>query len=193
MNNINNITKGFFSLLSGLVLALATASIVSAQYPPGVKRILAGGAEQTLTGVIRIPKNFGIVPNGPGLLEAAPIPCNPFFVAVFDPDNHDKLITYTDELLKSGRDDSNFYTCKYSLTVPANKRLYAIAGMSSPKFLEWKKSPPAQYITDAWVGGTNNKPRRGYERGFAGKFVTLGTAKAVYLKFDMYYAQVDPN
>ena len=65
--------------------------------------------------------------------------------------------------------------------------------MSSPKFLEWKKSPPDQYITDAWVGGTNNKPPRGYERGFAGKFVTLGTVKATYLKFDMYYARVDPN
>jgi hypothetical protein len=56
-----------------------------------------------------------------------------------------------------------------------------------PKQCGW-----SYYITDAWVGGTNNKPRRGWERGFAGKFVTLGN-KAVYLRFDLHYAQVDPN
>jgi hypothetical protein len=64
--------------------------------------------------------------------------------------------------------------------------------MSSVQYLKKKQSPPAQYVTDAWVGGTNNKPRRGYERGFAGTFVTIGH-RDVYLKFDMYYALVDPN
>jgi hypothetical protein len=64
--------------------------------------------------------------------------------------------------------------------------------MRSVHYLIKKQSPPATYVTDAWVGGANNKPRRGYERGFAGKFVTIGK-RDVYLKFDMYYAQVDPN
>ena len=41
--------------------------------------------------------------------------------------------------------------------------------------------------------GGSDKPPRGYERGFAGKFFTLGTVKGTYLHFDMYYAQVDPN
>jgi hypothetical protein len=185
--------KSLTSILTAIVFAAATALIVPAQYPPGVKRILAGGAEQTLTGVIRIPKNFGIVPNGPGLNEAAPLPCNPFWVAVLDPNHQDKFIAVTDGLLEPGRDDGIFYTCKYSLTVPANKSLYAVAGMSGPSLYLKKRSPYPMYITDAWVGGKNNKPPRGYERGFAGKFVTLGTVKATYLKFDMYYAQVDPN
>ena len=42
-------------------------------------------------------------------------------------------------------------------------------------------------------GPCDNKPRRGYERGFAGKFVMLGTGKATYLRFDLHYAQADPN
>lgn len=189
------IPKGFGLIICILIIAAATQLNIHAQVrgmmpiPPTP----VSTTTQTLTGVIRIPKDFGIVPNGPGLHEAAPIPCNPFFVAVFDADDLNKLITYTDAALKPGSDDGNFYTCKYSLKVPASKRLYAIAGMSSPKYLEWKKSPPAQYVSDAWVGGTNNKPPRGYERGFAGKFVTLGTVKGTYLKFDMYYAQVDPD
>jgi len=188
----NKISISFIKILSGLILAAATALIVPAQYPPGVKAKLAGGAEQTLTGVIRIPKEFGIVPIGPGLHEASPLPCGPFWVGVLDPDHMDKFIAVTDGLLKPGRDDGNFYTCKFSLTVPANKRLYAIAGMGVYTVFLKKQSAYPMYITDAWVGGTNNKPRRGYERGFAGRFLTLGT-KAGYLHLDMYYAQVDPN
>lgn len=182
---------GMIVIIGGIVLSLTATLNASAQYPKGVIEKLKGSEMQTLTGVIRIPKEFGVVPNGPGLKEAAPLPCNPFFVAVFDPASN-KLIAYTENLLEPGRDQENFYVCKYTLSVPANQRIYAIAGMSSPKYLEWKKSPPAQYVTDAWVGGTSNKPRRGFERGFAGKFVMLGK-KPMYLKFDMYYAQVDPN
>lgn len=187
----NKITKSFTPVWIVLILAVATALTVPTQYPPGVKRKLAGSAEQTLEGVIRIPKAFGIVPIGPGLKEAAPMPCGQFYVAVLDPDNKNRPIAYT-ESVKQGRDDGVFYTCKYSLTVPANKSLYVIAGMGGVLLLPKVDRSP-MYITDAWIGGTNNKPRRGYERGFAGKFVTLGTVKATYLKFDMYYAQVDPN
>jgi hypothetical protein len=189
----NKMTKRFTPIWIVLILAAATVLTVSAQYPPGVKRKLAGGPEQELVGVIRIPKAFGIVPIGPGRKEADPLPCGQFYVAVLDPNNRNRPILSTlSESLKQGRDDGEFYTCKYSIGVPANQRLYAIAGMGSDALLPKVDRSP-MYITDAWIGGTNNKPPRGYERGFAGKFVTLGTVKASYLKFDMYYAQVDPN
>jgi hypothetical protein len=187
----DSILKNAITILGSAVIAFTANGVVPAQYPSSAVEKLKGSDMQTLLGVIRIPKEFGVVPNGPGLKEAAPLPCNPFFVAVFEPGT-DKLIAKTDSLLEPGRDQENFYTCKYSLSVPANTKLYAVAGMSSIWYLQKKKSPPAQYVTDAWVGGTNNKPRRGYERGFAGKFVTIGK-RDVYLKFDMYYAQVDPN
>ena len=188
----NMIFKSTLSILGSVIIGLSANIAITAQYGPGVIEKLKGDVPmKTLTGLVRIPKDFGVVPIGPGLKEAAALPCYPFFVAVFEPGT-DKLIGYTDSMLEPGRDQDNFYTCKYSLSVPTNSKLYAIAGMMSPKYLQQKKSPPAQYITDAWVGGSNNKPRRGYERGFAGKFVTIGV-RDVYLKFDMYYAQVDPN
>jgi hypothetical protein len=146
---------------------------------------------QELTGLIRIPKEFGIVPAGPGVNQAAALPCAPFFVAVLDPAKKNKVVAYTDSLLEPGRDDGTFYTCKYSFKVPRDKNLYAVAGMGGTSQLAYDKRWP-MYITDAWIGGSNNKPRRGYERSFAGKFVTLGN-KPMYLRFDLTYVQVNPD
>ena len=187
----NKIFKSFISILSGFILTAVTALSVPAQYPPGVKARLAGSLEQTLLGVIRVQKEFGIIPRGPSYKEASASPCGQFYVAVLDPDKGNSFITSTDRM-ELGREDGEYYTCKYSMTVPANKRLFAIAGMGGVLLLP-KQSRDAYYITDAWIGGTRNKPPKGWERGFAGKFVTLGTVKKTYLKFDMYYAQVDPN
>jgi hypothetical protein len=89
----NKITKSFTKIWIVLILAAATALTVPAQYPPGVKRILAGGAEQTLTGVIRIPKEFGMVPHAAGSDVASRYPCEEFYVAALDPDNKNRLIT----------------------------------------------------------------------------------------------------
>jgi hypothetical protein len=185
----NKISKGFVSIVSLFIITVATSLSVPAQARMPIPRpTAAGGPLQELTGLVRIPKDFGIVPAGPGLTnQAAALPCFPFYVAVLDPDNNNKVIATTEGLLEPGRDVDNFYTCRYSLKAPRDKRLYAIAGMGGPKQTRW-----SYYITDAWVGGTNNKPRRGWERGFAGKFVTLGT-KGMYLRFDLHYAQVDPN
>ena len=184
------ISKSLILILSGFVIAATTALSVSAQLPPGVKAALRG-KEQTLSGVIRVQKEFGRVPAGPGNSQAAINPCGQFYVAVLDPDNGNRPILVADDLVL-GREDEVFYTCKYFMGVPANQRLYAVAGMGSAALLP-KQSRDAMYITDAWIGGTRNKPPKGWERGFAGKFVTLGTVKGTYLKFDMYYAQVDPN
>lgn len=162
----------------GVVLGLSTAVTVSAQ-------------RGTLMGVIRVPKSFGVVPAGPGHSQAAVNPCGQFYVAVLDPDNGNRHIATVDSTIVQGRDQGDFYTCKFSFTVPVNKRLFAVAGMGGSLLLP-KEDRASMYITDAWIGGTNNKPRRGYERGFSGKFVTLGN-KAVYLRFDLHYAQVDPE
>lgn len=185
--NCPSLTLVFF----GLILAATTAVSVQAQYWQDAKERYAGYPQQTLSGVIRVPKAFGIMPAGPGSKEAMAAPCGLFYVAAMDPDLDNRPFASTDRV-EPGRDDGGFYTCKYKLTLPANKRLYVIAGMGGVLLLP-QQSRDAMYITDAWIGGTNNKPRRGYERGFAGKFVTLGKAMGSYLRFDLYYAQVDPN
>lgn len=178
----NKITKSFTTIWIVLILAVATAISVSAQAPT-----------QKLVGVIGIPKEFGMVPHGAGSKLADSNPCESFYVAALDPDNRNRVITADRANQDHGRVVGEFFTCRYSITVPANKRLYVIAGMGSTVRLPEQTRDP-HYITDAWIGGTNNKPRRGYERGFAGKFVTLRTTvKATYLRFDIYYAQVDPN
>jgi hypothetical protein len=191
----NKISISFIKILIGLILGAATAISVPAQsddYAPGAKARYAGYPQQTLSGVIRVPKAFGIMPSGPGSKEAMALPCGGFYVAAMDPDIGNRLIASTSVELKTGRDDGGFYTCKYKLTLPANKRLYVIAGMGGVLLLPQQSRDP-MYITDAWIGGTNNKPRRGYERGFAGKYVTLKKAMGSYIHFDLYYAQVDPN
>lgn len=194
------IMKGFCNFawaVGGVLLVVLSASAVRAQYPPGVKQILSDGKPQPmqkLDGVIRVRKDFGVVPMGPGLSQPAVYPCFPFNVAVYDASTLDqkKKPLAISEGTKQGRDDGDYYTCKYEVTVPANKALYAIPVMGGVLLLPKEDDMP-MYITDAWIGGTNNKPPRGYERGFVGKYVTLGPVHATYLRFDLSYARVDPN
>ncbi|MBK7392871.1 MAG: hypothetical protein IPI64_06150 [Chloracidobacterium sp.] len=151
----------------------------------------AGGPLQELTGVIRIPKEFGVVPAGPGVNQPTALPCAPFFVAIMDPGKTNKLVTYTDQLLEPGRGDDTYYTCKFSIMVPRDKNFYAVAGMGGPSQLQHDKRW-SMYASDPWIGGSNIKPRRGYERSFAGKFFTLGN-KPMYLRFDLTYVQANPD
>jgi hypothetical protein len=182
-------------IVVGFLLMATQAITVRAQYPPGVKEILAGDKPQPmqrLTGSIRVPKSFGVVPAGPGHSQPANNPCSPFSVAVYDAQNIRSKPLVVSEVTTQGRDQEEFYTCKYEVSAPAGRRLYVIPVMGGVLLLPEEDRAP-MYITDAWIGGTNSKPRRGWERGFVGKFLTLGTNKATYLKFDMNYAQVDPN
>ena len=185
----NMIFKNTLSIFGAVIIGLFANIAATAQYGPGVIEKLKGSTPmQTLTGLIRINKSYGVIPSARGSSRPGS-PCGQFYVAILDPDNGNKPLNTT--TTDAGKETDEFYTCKYSLSGPKNKRLYAIAGMGGTNLLpqtdRWEL-----YITDAWIGGTNNKPRRGYERGFAGKFVTLGN-KAVYLTFDLSYAQVDPN
>jgi hypothetical protein len=192
---ISGVTKSLMAILSGLLLIGGLAASVHAQYPSGVKQILSDSKPQpmqTLTGLIRVPKSFGVVPMGPGHKEPAVYPCMPFGVAVYDAQAlKSKPLVVFSELMTQGRDQDEFYTCKYEFKVPKGRGLYVIPTMGGTLLLPKEDRQP-MHITDAWIGGTNSKPRRGWERGFVGKFVTLGV-KPMYLKFDLSYAQVDPN
>jgi hypothetical protein len=186
----------YFGLVLGGFLFMTTAAVgTRAQYPSGVKQILSDSKPQQmqkLMGVIRVRKDFGVVPMGPGHSQPAVYPCMPFGVAVYDAKAlKSKPIAMSDGLMEQGRDQEEFYTCKYEVTAPAGLGLYVIPVMGGTLLLPKEDRSP-MYITDAWIGGSNSKPRRGWERGFVGKFITLGI-KPMYLKFDMAYAQVDPN
>ena len=171
-------------------------SAIWAQYPPGVKEMLAGSktpAMLKLSGLVRVKKAFGVVPMGPGHKEAAVYPCMAFGIAVYDASalRSKPLAVYTD-LMTQGKDTADSYTCKYELMVPANRKLYVIPVMGGTLLLPKEERMP-MHITDAWIGGTNPQPQRGWERGFAGRFVTLTHPGGMWLPFDMNYAQVDPN
>lgn len=190
----NKISRGLVQMAGIFIIAVAAFASAHAQTTvrtvgAPMPRPTPAPFTQNLTGLVRIPKSFGVVPSSAGSTRPASDPCYEFYVAALDPDNGNRVITHN--RAEKGRDDGEFFSCKYTITAPGNKRLYVIAGMGSTTRLPQQTRDP-HYITDAWIGGTNNKPRRGYERGFAGKFVTLGN-KASYLRFDLYYAQVDPN
>lgn len=179
--------------LGSIVVTFSLAGPALTQYPKGVKEMLAGSKMLKLSGQVRVNKAFGVVPMGPGHREAAVYPCMPFGIAVYDADAlRSKPIAIYSDLMKQGPDREGSYVCKYEMMVPANRRLYVIPVMGGTLLLP-KESRMPMHITDAWIGGTNNKPRRGWERGFAGKFVTVTYAGGTFLAFDMAYAQVDPT
>ncbi len=175
---MKKITQPLFVAFSSFLLLISATLSIHAQ-------------TQTLTGVIRVRKDFGVIPKGPGLSEPSSEPCGQFYVAVFDAkDLRKKPLAVTDRV-NQGRDKGDYYTCKYELSVPESRRYYAIVGMGGSLLLP-EQSRDSMYITDAWIGGTRSKPPYGYERGFAGKYVTINK-RPVWLAFEMTYARVDPN
>jgi hypothetical protein len=175
---MGKITRTLFVAFGSLLLLISATLSTHAQNP-------------TLSGKILVRKDFGVIPKGPGLSEPSTEPCGQFYVAVFDAkDLRTKPLAVTDRM-SQGRDKGDFYTCKYELKTPGSGRYYAIAGMGGSLLLP-EESRDSVYITDAWIGGTRSKPPRGYERGFAGKYVTINQ-KPVWLTFEMTYARVDPN
>jgi len=191
-----HIVRNFGVIVGGFLLMTTAVVSAHAQYPQGVKQILSDGKPQPtqkLSGLIRVRKDFGVVPMGPGHSQPAVFPCMPFRVAIYDAHNlKSKPLAVSDEMMTPGPDQEEFYTCRYEMTAPAAKPIYVIPVMGGTLLLPEEDRIP-MYITDAWIGGTRSKPPRGWERGFAGKFLTLGTSKGTYLKFDLVYAQVDPN
>jgi hypothetical protein len=175
---MKKITQTLFVAFSSLLLLISATSSIHAQ-------------SQTLMGVIRVRKDFGVIPKGPGLSEPSSEPCGQFYVAAFDAkDLRQKPLAVTDRMSQVSY-FQDWYTCKFELKVPGTAKLYAIVGMGGSLLLP-EQSRDSMYTTDAWIGGTRSKPPRGYERGFTGKFVTLSN-RPVWLTFEMTYARVDPN
>jgi len=172
----------FGLILGGFLLMTTPAESVRTQQHP----------MQKLTGIIRVRKDFGVVPMGPGHSQPAVYPCDPFRVAIYYAHALKSKPLVVSEGMTQGSDQGEFYTCRYEVTAPAGIGLYVIPVMGGILLLPKEDRSP-MYITDAWIGGTRSKPPRGWERGFVGKFLTMGTSKGTYLKFDMVYAQVDPN
>ena len=58
-----------------------------------------------------------------------------------------------------------------------------------------KEDPSPMYSTDAWIGGSQSKPPRGYIRAFTGyEYVTLSSRRPrAVVNFEMVYVRVDPN
>lgn len=157
--------------------------------------VSASAQRGTISGQIRWHKEMGVLPMGPGHSQPAVNPCHMFTIAVLDPANNYKPITYTDQVASpfTKAEDGDFHVCKYKLSnVPTNKGLYITATMGGVLLLPKEDRDP-MFITDAWIGGSRSKPPRGYERGFTGhKYWTLGV-KGLYLKFTLTYIRVDPN
>ena len=114
---------------------------------------------QKLSGVIRWSKEMGVPPTE--------YLCEAFHVVVLDPEKDNKPYWFAN-VLTPGRDDPQFYSCKYEITVPTGKRLLVKAGLgkafSSPGYdleqAQWER--PGQPKSD------NNKSG-------AGQFLPLGT------------------
>ena len=183
------------SIVALMFIALSTLE-ASAQNSPdaimGSKRSGTAPVMKRLVGALQIQKSFGVIPMGPGNKEAAPSPCGQFGVAVYDAsgikDNRPPVATTG--AYKQGKDRGDNYVCLYEMQVPANIRLWVTPTMGGTLLLPREDRSP-MYITDAWIGGTNNKPPRGWERGFVGRYATI--IGPTQMNFDLTYVQVDPR
>src|ERR1051325_1922032 len=114
-------------IVGSLLLIGAALWGASAQTKPSQPAAPAGGV-QTLNGKIRWRKSFGVIPSAPGSRQAHDAPCTIFWVAALDPEKDFKLVWFAN-LLQPGRDTEDYYECKYSMVLPANRRLVIRAGM----------------------------------------------------------------
>jgi len=193
-----SITLSYVAAMSivALMLILLWTLEAAAQGNPdaimGSKRAGTAQVMKRLVGAIQVQKSFGVIPMGPGNKQAAPMPCGQFGVAVYDASGikDNKPPIATTGAFKQGKDRGDLYICLYELQVPANMRLWVTPTMGGTLLLPKEDRSP-MYITDAWIGGTNNKPPRGWERGFVGRYATI--TGPTQMNFDLTYVQVDPR
>lgn len=180
-------------ILIAVLSAISVASItVAGQDPP--KPVRAIKAQRTapsmVTGTIRWSKTYGIIPMGPGNSQAAPSPCGQFYVAATVPSTGTAVVTTSG--MTQAPDEGDYYVCKYSLKVPTGTPLYMIAGLGGTLLLPKIDETPI-FLTDAWIGGSYNKPPRGAFRTFTGsQSVNLNPSKpSAVVNFEMTYARKD--
>ncbi|MEO6655107.1 MAG: hypothetical protein ABIO36_03415, partial [Pyrinomonadaceae bacterium] len=141
---------------------------------------------QKLTGAIRWSKEMGVPPTE--------YRCAAFHVVVLDPEKNNKPVWFAN-VLTPGRDEPEFYTCKYEITLPTNKRLLVRAGLG-----DVFGTPSGALTRDPWERPGLSKTEEGPRGGFplpqgtylarvfkpAEMYVTLGI-KGTYLKFEMFF------
>jgi hypothetical protein len=183
------------SIVALILIAFSTSSAAAQGNPDaimGSKRSGTAPVMKRLVGEIHVQKNFGVIPMGPGNKQAAPMPCGQFSIAVYDAnrikDNRPPIAKTG--AWEQGKDRGDLYICRYEMQVPANIRLWVTPVMGGTLLLPKEDRTP-MYITDAWIGGTNNKPPRGWERGFVGRYATI--TGPTQMNFDLTYNQVDPR
>lgn len=182
-------------ILIAVLSALSEASISVAGQGPATGPVRAIKAQRTapstVTGTIRWSKTYGIIPIGPGLSQPAPSPCGQFYVAATVPSTGKAVVT-TSETTFDRYYDPNYYVCKYSLKVPTGTPLYMIAGLGGTLLLPKIDETPI-FLTDAWIGGSYNKPPNGAFRTFTGnQSINLNASKpSAVVNFEMTYARKD--
>jgi len=178
------------------VISIAAATSVSAQPATSVSahpvKAIKAARSGTIKGTIRWSKTYGIIPMGPGNSQAAPSPCGQFYVAATVPSTGTGVVTSSGMTL-SGYYDPNNYVCSYTIQkVPFNTPLYIIAGMGGTLLLP-KMSEDSIFLTDAWIGGSYNKPPRGTFRTFTGSQSVNLTPQnpEAGVNFELIYARKD--
>jgi hypothetical protein len=183
----------FLFVSASLLLVVAASSRAQAQ------ETSEGPTRRTLIGEIRWAKTIGLPPRFDGKKPLDNI-CEPFYVLVVDPEQDDKVFWFAN-LLQKGRDNPDFYRCKYEIiNVPTNKRLKVIVGMGDPEKPFGNYRP--HWYRDDWVDEDGKKtgdqanplPIPGgftMQLVFAPreKFVTL-TNKDMWLPFELTFGLV---
>jgi len=191
-------TGSYIAAMSIVALMLIVLSTLEAPAQGNPDAIMgskqAGTAPVTkrLVGEIHVQKSFGVMPAGRGYSQGMANPCGLFSVAVYDAStikDSKPPIAYTGAFTQ-GKDRGDLYICRGEMQVPANVRLWVTPVMGGVVLLPKEDRDPI-YITDAWIGGTNNKPPRGWERGFVGRYVTI--IGPTLMNFDLTYIQIDPR
>ena len=164
----------FITAFCSLALIALSGVAISAQVPTLRK----------LIGAVTWSKEMGVPPTDSL--------CGAFNVSVYDADNLNKPVWFAN-VLTPGRDDPQYYICRYEITLPTNKRLLVTAGFGEPFS---SQNDPA-FLSRAWQGEPNDAEQirrehvakeqaETYRREFtpAKPHITL-VNKDVYLKFEL--------
>lgn len=175
--------------LSILLGCLATTGFGQESYS-----VTATGGMKLLTGHIKWKKALGTIPSGPGMKNAHPDPCSPFFVTVSNQtDQSDQSkIAWFDNRLEWVARPGEYNVCKFEIYVLPGKQLLVRPGLGNMGFFP-KRDRTSYLVKLPWIGGETaaSSPNAGYDRNFAPghRFVTLG-AKDMSVSFEMTYTQI---
>ena len=192
----NMMKKTIQTLLLVLSVVISVFVTVSARARSNPKP--APWAPVEIHAQIRWKKAMGLIPIGPGKILASNSACSPFFVVAyeynknFDSRDLSKVIAYSSRSTSQPTEQEEYYVCDYSIEVPADKSMFARAGIGDADLLP-KMSRQSYYVTDPWIGGTNSRPPAGWERGLVERPKWEGSRYLDPAVFEMIYVQSDPS